>query len=384
MSAVGTQAEVKVRKMITMRKHYLDNIRWITVVIVLFYHVNYLFNTVGIPFPVGEDAGVRFMDTFSYIVYPWFMALLFVIAGMSARYALEHQTARAFLKSKVQKLLVPSTLGLFVLHWTTGWMNVHMGADPGVLDEVPAVIRYLIYTVSGIGPLWFIQMLFLYSLLLVGIRALDKDDKLWMIGGRAGIPVLALLAVVVWGSAQILNMPVLTTYRFGIYGVCYLIGYFVFSHEEVEERVERMRIPALLAAVVLGAWYVVSYYGESFVTPECLQSLLVNAYLWAAVLAILGCGRAWGDRTNRFCDYMTRTSFGLYIVHYPIVLATCIALYRFTNLPHLLNYFIAWAIELPLSFLVYEGLRRIPVIRFLVLGVKKQAKGKCRTIGSAA
>lgn len=88
-----TQAEVKVRKMITMRKHYLDNIRWATVVIVLLYHVNYLFNTVGIPFPVGEDAGVRFMDTFSYIVYPWFMALLFVIAGMSARYALKRQTA---------------------------------------------------------------------------------------------------------------------------------------------------------------------------------------------------------------------------------------------------------------------------------------------------
>lgn len=355
-----------------MRKHYLDNIRWATVVIVLLYHVNYLFNTVGIPFPVGEDAGIRFMDIFSYIVYPWFMALLFLIAGMSARYALEHQAAGAFLKSKVVKLLVPSTLGLFVYHWITGWMNVHMGADPGVLDAVPVVIRYLIYVLSGTGPLWFIQMLFVFSLLLVGIRALDKNDKLWTLGGRAGIPVLVLLVVIVWGGAQILNMPVLTTYRFGIYGVCYLLGYFVFSHEEVEERVERMRIPALLVTAVLGVCYVISYYGESYVTPECLKSPLVNAYLWAAILAILGCGRAWCNRRNRFTDNMTRTSFGLYIVHYPIVLAVCIVLYRYTNLPHLLNYFLAWLVELPLSFLVYEVLRRIPVIRFLVLGVKKE------------
>lgn len=354
-----------------MRKHYLDNIRWATVVIVLLYHVNYLFNTVGVPFPVAEDAGIRFMDIFSYIVYPWFMTLLFLIAGMSARYALEHQTAGAFLKSKVRKLLVPSTLGLFVYHWITGWLNVNMSAEPGVLDAVPAAVRYLIYVLSGIGPLWFIQMLFVYSLLLVGIRALDKGDKLWTLGGRAGMPVLVLLAVVVWGSAQLLNMPVITTYRFGIYGVCYLLGYFVFSHEETQERVERMRIPALLVAVALGVWYVVSYYGESYVTSECLESLLVNAYLWAAILAILGCGRAWYNRRNRFTDYMKRISFGLYIVHYPIALAVCIALYRYTNLPHIFNYFLAWLLELPLSFLVFEALRRIPVVRFLVLGMKK-------------
>ena len=32
-----------------MRKHYLDNIRWITVVIVVIYHVFYMYNAEGIP-----------------------------------------------------------------------------------------------------------------------------------------------------------------------------------------------------------------------------------------------------------------------------------------------------------------------------------------------
>ena len=32
-----------------MRKYYLDNIRWITVVIVVLYHVIYMYNAEGIP-----------------------------------------------------------------------------------------------------------------------------------------------------------------------------------------------------------------------------------------------------------------------------------------------------------------------------------------------
>src|SRR5690554_231669 len=90
------------------RKHYLDNIRWGTVVLVLIYHVFYLYNTVGVPFSIAEDAGIRAFDLVSYLVYPWFMVLLFLIAGISARYALQKRTHREFLKDKVNKLLVPS------------------------------------------------------------------------------------------------------------------------------------------------------------------------------------------------------------------------------------------------------------------------------------
>jgi hypothetical protein len=114
------------------RKHYLDNIRWGTVLVVLVYHVFYLYNTVGVPFPIAQDAGLRTFDIFPYIVYPWFMVILFLIAGISARYALQKRTNREFLKDKVTKLLVPSTLGLFVYHWISGFINLKLG---GVLHK---------------------------------------------------------------------------------------------------------------------------------------------------------------------------------------------------------------------------------------------------------
>ena len=56
------------------RKLYLDNIRWMTVVLVVIYHVVYMFNGVQ-PFGViGPFREHQLQDCFQYLVYPWFMA----------------------------------------------------------------------------------------------------------------------------------------------------------------------------------------------------------------------------------------------------------------------------------------------------------------------
>ena len=351
----------------TDRKHYLDNIRWGTVVLVLIYHVFYLYNTVGVPFPVAQDAGIRAFDTFSYIVYPWFMVILFLISGISARYALQKQTNKEFLKKKVTKLLIPSTLGLFVYHWISGYLNVKFG---GGLAYIPSFIRYPVFVMAGTGPLWFIQMLFLFSVLLVMLRNMDKEDRIWAFCGKINIVMILLLVFLIWGTAQVLNLPVLSTYRFGIYGTAYLIGYFVFSHDEVQDSIERIHIPMLIAAIILGAAFTVRYFGVSYSSEECLKSLLTNCYLWAAVLAILGCGKSWFNKTSAFASYMTKSSFGFYVVHYLVAQLTCYSVYYYGNFPKAMNYFLALAIELTCTVLIYELLKRIPVIRYLVLGIK--------------
>ena len=92
-----------------MRRYaYLDHIRWMTVLLVIVYHVCYLFNGVGILGGVPNARNLPFLDTISGTVYPWFMVLLFVVAGMCARFALVQQGNRAFLRNRARKLLVPS------------------------------------------------------------------------------------------------------------------------------------------------------------------------------------------------------------------------------------------------------------------------------------
>lgn len=351
------------------RKYFLDNIRWVTVLLVLIYHVFYLFNSVGVLGGIGSFTEIQYQDAFMYVIYPWFMVLLFLVAGISARYSLEKKTHKQFIKERTAKLLVPSTLGLFVFQWVVGYLNIKIG---GGLEVMPKFIVYPVSVLSGSGPLWFIHMLWLFSLLLVLIRKLDKNDKLYQFCAKANITVILLCFLLIWGSSQILNMPVITTYRFGIYFMGFLLGYFVFSHDEVQEKVERIRIPMLVAALVVAVAYTWYYFGQNFSGDSCLKSLFTNLYLWIVILAVLGCFKAWGNKTNKFASYMTKTSFGIYVVHYVIVLYGCYVLKNYTTLPIALIYITAILMTLVLSPALYEFIRRIPVLRYLVLGIRKK------------
>lgn len=351
----------------TERKAYLDNIRWVTVLLVAIYHVGYLFNGVGVLGGIPDAKNIPAWDGMLYVVYPWFMVLLFLVSGICARYALMQRTNRQFLRERCKKLLVPGTLGLFVVHWTTGLMNISLS---GAMNLMPKPLLYPIAVISGIGPLWFIQLLFVYALLLVLLRKLDRRDRLWILGERANGVVLCALFLVIWGAAQILNAPVITTYRFGIYFAAYLLGYYVFSHESVQNTVGKMAVPMGILGVIGSVAYTVYYYGSDYTEAECLKSLWTNLYLWIAVLAVLGCFFRFWNRETPATRYLSRASFGVYILHYPVLLAIGCLTQKVLSLPAGFCYGLT-ALGIPLSLGLYELVRRIPGIRFLVLGIPK-------------
>ena len=169
-----------------MRKYYLDNIRWITVVIVVLYHVIYMYNAEGIPGVCGKitDLEVQYFDVFQYIVYPWFMMLLFMVSGISSWLYLDNHSHREFISSRTTKLLVPSTIGLFAFQFLQGYVNVSLGdavlKDPGI----PLIAKVLICIASGVGVLWYIQLLWLFSMLLVLVRRIDRGMSVEGSGSR--------------------------------------------------------------------------------------------------------------------------------------------------------------------------------------------------------
>ena len=174
----------------TARKPYIDNIRSSTVLLVMIYHVCYMFNGVGVLGGIPNAQSIPAFDALAYVVYPWFMVLLFVISGISARYSLQKRTVKQFLKERAVKLLVPSTLGLFVIHWITGYLNLKMG---GALLYIPTALVYPISVLSGIGPLWFIQMLFVFSCILALLKKIDKNDRVWKTCEKANLLIILSL-----------------------------------------------------------------------------------------------------------------------------------------------------------------------------------------------
>lgn len=357
-----------------MRKTYIDNIRWITVVLVVVYHVIYIFNGVTKYGVIGPFSEKQPQDVYQYIVYPWFMLLLFVVSGMAARFELARRTTKEFIRIRTRKLLVPSTIGLLVFGWVLGYYNMRISGAFESMGAVPKPVLFLIMAVSGSGPLWYIQMLWLFSILLIFVRKIEKD-RFYKVCGKANVPVLLALTVLVYGAAQILNTPVIVVYRFGIYGLGFLIGYFVMSHDEVMDRLGKNWILLSLIALAMCILFVVHFWGQSYPDHEVLDTVLCNIYAWTGVLGVLAFMKRWGNFENAFTRWMCRKSWGLYIFHYLMIAVPGWYLKLLApELAPVFVYLIVTVTGFAGSVILYEIMSRIPVIRWCVLGIKKEKK----------
>lgn len=355
---------------IIMRRKYLDNIRWVTILIVIIYHVIYMFNgvtTYGVIGPFSEDQP---QDIFLYIVYPWFMFLLFVVSGMAARFELDHKGESGFIRNRTRKYLVPSTIGLFVFWWILGYYNMLIGGAFESMGTVPKPVLYLIMCISGIGPLWYIQMLWLFSLILIWIRKIEKD-RVYNLAAKTNVFIIVLLGIAVYGAAQVLNTPIVVVYRFGIYGLGFLLGYFIFSHEEVMEKLEKYWMLFGLLALAFCILFLVFNLGKPYPEHEVLDTFLCNMYAWFGTLGLLAFMKKWGDFHNGFSDWMCRKSWGLYVFHYlGIAISSWYIKMYLPQMPAFFVYLLVLVSGIAGALLLYEIISRIPVLRWCVLGIK--------------
>lgn len=360
-----------------MRKHYLDNIRWITVVIVVIYHVFYMYAGTGIAGGLGNITGldVQYWDMYQYAVYPWFMFLLFIVSGISSRLYLNNHSGKEFARSRTTKLLVPSTIGLFVFGFIQGYYNMAFGDAFDTMPGIPKVVVYLIMIASGIGVLWYIQVLWIYSMLLLLVRKIDKD-RLWNLGRKTGIIAIVLMALLAFGGAQILNTPIICVYRFGYYGVAFFLGYFVFSHDEVIEVLKKYFFLLLAAAVIIGFVFCYMYFGENYADAPLNRNPVFTSFGWFASMAILGGSARYLDKTDAFMSWMTKKNFGLYVFHYLGISLVAYYLARPGICHPALIYLLSLISAFVTSYVLYEIISRIPFFRWAILGISRKKKEK--------
>lgn len=369
------------------RKNYLDNIRWMTVILVMVYHVVYIFNSQGV-LSNFHVQGIEALDGFLYIVYPWFMAILFVVAGVSSRYALSKRTGKAFLKDRLKRLIVPSIFVPMLFGWFCGWVTNYYGdMFQGNGDQIPGIVKYIIFCMSGIGPLWFARELFLASLVLVLIRKIDKKNKLEALCDNMKWWGFILLFISFWVSSFLLNTPLIEVYRNGIYINSFLMGYYIFSNEKHLEVLEKAK-GFLVSAAVLCA---IGYYAYirlviepqatdnilttvAYTSKSVLQHPFTNIFAWIMILAVFSVARKCLNFRNGFSIYMTKANFGYYALHYVCLTVVAFLVLEKTSLPMWACYVVNLFGMIVLTTVMYLILSKIPVIRALTLGIYRNKK----------
>lgn len=358
-----------------MRKHYLDNVRWITVVIVVIYHVLYMYNAEGVLGGLGKitDLPVQYYDIFQYLVYPWFMPVLFVVSGISSRLYLDRYSNRSFLKNRTVRLLVPSTLGLFVFQFIQGYVTLSMGGAFESLEAagVPKPVAFLIMIASGSGVLWYMHLLWVYCVLLVLIRKIERG-KLLRLGSRTPLWLMALFIFPIWGAAQILNTPIVCVYRIGFYFVFFILGYFVFSNDEVTERLKKTAVPLIIAAIALCVSFTFLYFGDNYADKPINRGLLYVLDAYVGSLAMISGMARFFDRSNEITKWMSSHSLGLYVFHYLGISSVALFVAKPGLLPAPFSYLLSLLAGFVFGYGLYAVISIIPVYRWLVLGISKK------------
>ena len=348
-----------------MRRYYVDNIRWVTVVIVVIYHVLYMYNAEGILGGLGKitDLSVQYYDIFMYLVYPWFMPVLFIAAGMSSRYYLDGHSDREFVKSRTRKLLVPSTIGLIAFQFIQGYVSLSLGGAFAELAAagVPRPVIFLIMIASGSGVLWFVHLLWIYSMLLVFFRKIEKG-RLLKLGAGTPLWLILLFFIPVWGAGQFLNTPIVSVYRFGLYLAFFFLGYYV------------------AAGVVLCVAFSVRYFiiggGMNYADVPVNRGLLYAAAAYFGALAMLAGMARYGDFRNDLTAWMSRKSFGLYVFHYLGISSVALFIAKPGLIPAPAVYAVSLAAGFVFGYGLYAVISRIPYYRWAVLGIKEVLDGK--------
>lgn len=345
-----------------MRKLYLDNLRSFMILLLFPVHTFMVFNDFGLKFYVwgGEN---RFISTLIVLINPWFMPLLFVIAGISARYSLQRRTLKEFCRERVLKLLVPFAAGMVLLVpvQTLYARKFFFGYEGGILEN----LKYFFTHVTDFtgydggfspGQLWFILYLFLISLVSIVFVNWLPYEKCQAFVCKMPVWMLAGLFVPVWLFYYLGNMG---GYSLGKNLVLYLLGYYVLAEDKVMERL-RVHIKLIgalwgLSDLLLGmAYYKFAFYGD----------LMVNVVGWLGILALLVLGKEYLDKESRFTKYLKRASFPVYVIHQSVLVA--LGFYVLRGVDHLFwQIGIIMAGSFVVTVLCYEIIRRIPVIRKL-------------------
>lgn len=191
---------------------------------------------------------------------------------------------------------------------------------------------------------------------------------------------LIVLGVLFWAGQQTLIFHprpesadgLWNLYKPVFYFIIFLLGYYVFSQDKVHEALGKAWIPLMVAAVIAGTVLTVTTFGQNNTVPQYMSTPLNCLYGWLMCLAMMGWFKAKFDRTNAFAGYMTRSSFGLYIVHYLVIASLGYMMKVYTQLPPVAMYLILTVAVFTVSPLMYEVIRRIPVVRWCIFGEKSK------------
>ncbi|GAB5467209.1 MAG: acyltransferase family protein [Rhodospirillales bacterium] len=294
------------------RRHDVDALRLLAVLLLVPFHTARLFDAE--PWHMKDlDAPYWAADFLIRSLNVAQMSLLFLLAGMSAAWALQRRSPGAFLKERAARLLLPLLIGIFLLALPQVWLERISPQVPLRMSPQQAEGGFLAflgdyltccYPVANLSwhHLWFLPYLFVYCVPLVLLAGSGGAAGLARWTARApwrlflfGLSLIAVeLALrptfpsshnLVWDWANHAH-----------YALLVLFGWWLGRNPVLEAALLQVRRSALAAALLFAAlWFAamdpqIGGFGLIELSHP-LRHVARTAAEWCLLLALLAYGR---------------------------------------------------------------------------------------------
>lgn len=166
------------------RLPFIDNLRWVMIILVLSMHAAVTYSNHG-SWYYNESTHLDRAEDLTFVTYQvflqsFFMGILFFVAGYFVPGAFDRKGAGRFLKDRAYRLGLPALFYILILHPITCYYaaDVWSRSDP---DQTffRAYSRYIVTGrfLSGNGPLWFCIALLFFCCVYAACRVLLAGRK---------------------------------------------------------------------------------------------------------------------------------------------------------------------------------------------------------------
>ncbi len=314
------------------RVYYIDWLRVIAVLLLILYHSARIFD-IGDPFYAKNAATSSFLS-YAVITFlnQWQIPLLFLLAGASTWFALGFRSGRQYAGERFKRLLLPFIFGILVIVPPQAYLARFQtpGYTGGYLQFLPDYFRIRgdLTGYTGLftpGHLWFILFLFVFALVALPLLLYLRSE-----GGKKRISGLASLIEKPGGWLWFI-LPLLIAGALPDIGgknpfvdiTLFIFGFILVADDRFRAVLDRSRWQALILSLITIAaliWLeIIQLPTPKYSWGDILSFLLRTTDTWFWLVAFLGFGQRYLNRTNAFLRYAAEGSYPFYILHQTVI-----------------------------------------------------------------
>ena len=369
---------------------YLDNIRYLMVVLVVLYHAVAAYAAVAPSWAI-HDATSPVADVVRLLGDVFFMPVLFFVSGYFALASLQKKGAWSFLKDKALRIAIPWVLAVLVLlplalYYKSDHVLSFRDFWPSYLGSFEVHLRFTQAEVglNTQGPYWFLSLLFAFFVLLAAGYVLNQRLRRSPAGQRTGQiaarwPNAALLLFGLLIAAgyllSLLCVPDSSWFtlhmflefqvtRLVLYGGYFALGVYARSRgwlgHAASQPARTLVLWSAAGVILAGAYLVVGQpvFADTAGMAALPVGLLIafafiRSYLLLSVLVVLVlAGSRYWNRSTPFDRQLSDTSYNIYLAHFWFVIFAQEALFEWTGGPVVAKMGIAFGLALALSYAI--------------------------------